>query len=83
MPLTWPVGHVASALSKSSDEKASKPGAAPDLDLIGHATAFFAATRSMLMSLMCIYILHDDAGDGQYPAFGPVRCLGQSTLGAV
>jgi len=72
MPLTWPIGHLASGISKSADEVAAKPTAVADLDLIGHATSFFAATRSFLMALLCIYVLHED---GQYPAFGPGKEL--------
>merc|ERR1712185_704450 len=70
MPLTWPVGHVASALSRAAaKEKAPdppKPVATPDLDLIGHATSCFGATRSFLLALLCIYVLPAD----EYPAFG-------------
>lgn len=38
-----------------------------------HATSCFAATRSFLMALGCIYLLYDEANP--YPAFGPAASL--------
>lgn len=65
MPLTWPLGHVSSALTKPNDDVVAKPAATADLDLIGHATSCVAATRSFAMALLCIYVISED-----YPAFG-------------
>ena len=69
MPLTWPIGHVSFALSRSQDDKPPKPTATPDLDLIGHATSMVAASRSYALSLLCVFLLYG-SGSGQYPAFG-------------
>lgn len=72
MPLTWPVGHIISAVTRPQDEKVTPPKATADLDLIGHATSVCAATRSFVMAYMLIYVMYDD---GQYPAFGPGKEL--------
>jgi len=66
MPLTFPVGHVSSAIMKPHDEKVAAPSAAADLNLIGHATSVVAATRSFAMALLCIFVISEE-----YPAFGP------------
>ena len=55
MPLTWPVGHVTTAVFRKENEQIPKPTATPDLDLIGHITSFAGATRSFLLAYLCIY----------------------------
>lgn len=40
MPLTWPVGHLASAILKPQEEKVAAPQATSDLDLIGQYTVW-------------------------------------------
>lgn len=40
MPLTWPVGHVSSAILKPVKEEVGKPNAVADLDLIGSVLLF-------------------------------------------
>lgn len=72
MPLTWPIGHTLSAISKPQNEAVSKPVATPDLDITGHLTSCIAASRSFLMAWMCIYFLYPDQ-ENPYPAFGPAR----------
>jgi len=75
MPLTWPVGHVTSAIfGKSDDDVPPKPNATADLDAIGHMTSCFAATRSFLIAYICIYGLYDHANH-PYPAFGAAQHL--------
>ena len=73
MPLTWPVGHVATAIfRKDPKEPAPKPAIPPEMDFAGHLTSAFGATRSFLMALVCIYGLYDNNDDSNlYPAFGP------------
>jgi len=74
MPLTWPFGHVMSAISRDPKDVASKPTNSPDLDLIGHATACVAATRSFLLAYLFIFVLYDGVdGENPYPAFGPAK----------
>jgi len=63
----WPVGHLASAFSKPSDEKVTSSTATPELDLIGHLTSFCAALRSVTLGLVCIYWAYSD---DEYPGFG-------------
>ena len=70
MPLTWPVGHVLSAVSKPENEKVSSPAAMPALDMIGHATSMIAATRSFLMAYLCMFVLYSGS---DYPAFGRAK----------
>lgn len=65
MPLTFPIGHVSSAIMKPANEKVSPPTATADLNLIGHATSLVAASRSYCLALLCVFVLTDD-----YPAFG-------------
>ena len=57
MPVTWPLGHVSTALSKADDDKPPKPSAAPYLDLTGNLTAMAAAARSWTLAYLCIYYL--------------------------
>ena len=45
MPLTWPLGHVATALTKEEGDKPLKPAAVPYLDITGNFTAMAAAAR--------------------------------------
>ena len=78
MPLTWPVGHLASAISRSPKEaKPPVPTATADLDVIGHLTACFGALRSLLVALLCIYVLYEGE---QYPAFGAGAVLSWSWI---
>merc|ERR1711936_1196283 len=70
MPVTWPLGHVSTALSKADDDKPPKPSAAPYLDLTGNLTAMAAAARSWTLAYLCIYYLPGKFGM-VYPAFGP------------
>ena len=67
MPLTWPVGHVLSALSKkgTASGDVAQLSATADLDLIGHLTSFAAATRSFCLACACIYWIH--GGDDGAP----------------
>jgi hypothetical protein len=71
MPLTWPFGHVISAVSRDPNDVASKPTNSPDLDIIGHATACVAATRSFLLACLFIFIFHDGV-EGETPLVFPV-----------
>ena len=59
-----------SAITKPNDEKVAKPTASPDLDMIGHLTSMFAATRSFLLALLAVVVMHPD---GDYPAYGPAK----------
>eukprot|EP00939_MAST-03C_sp_MAST-3C-sp1_P000763 g763.t1 len=70
MPLTWPIGHVASAMSMGKDVKSEKPKAAASLDLIGHLTSFCGAMRAFGLAIVCIYVLFPDE---TYPAFGAAK----------
>ena len=58
MPLTWPIGHVATALkieqATSNVTRAPTPTATSSLDLIGHLTSFAAATRSFLLAMITL-----------------------------
>ena len=45
MPLTWPLGHVSTAIRKGEEDKPSKPSSTPYLDLTGNLTAMAAAAR--------------------------------------
>jgi len=72
MPLTWPVGHVATAVTKQQQDKPPKPGATPYLDLVGNCTAMAAAARSWTLAYLCIYYLPPKFGM-IYPAFGPAK----------
>ena len=73
MPLTWPLGHVGTAIAyKCGGPEKAPPAtpavAAPDLNLVGHFTSMAAASRSFALALLCIYVVH--GGAGGYPAFG-------------
>lgn len=72
MPLTWPFGHLHSAITRSADDVAPTPKASPDLDLTGHLTSCFGAARSFAMAYACIYYVYgaDAEGASLYPAFG-------------
>jgi len=72
MPLTWPIGHVSSAISKPDKDEPAKPSATPYLDLFGNFTAFAAAARSWGLAYLCIYYLPQHFGM-EYPAFGAAR----------
>ena len=63
MPLTWPIGHIHSAITRPKKEEVSAPSATPDLDLIGHLTSMVGATRSFGMALLCIYVAYDGTSD--------------------
>ena len=68
MPLTWPIGHVVTALKIANPKEdnleckqaTSKPTSKPtptatsSLDLIGHLTSFAAATRSFLLAMITL-----------------------------
>ena len=64
MPLTWPVGHLSSAIMKpETDDAVPKPEATPELDGVGHATSMFGAARSFLMAwyvVVAVYGSWDD-----------------------
>jgi hypothetical protein len=77
MPLTWPIGHVSSAISKTGNEKPPPLSATADLDMVGHATSFVAATRSFLFALGAIYGLYDGF---DYPAFGAAKTFAASWM---
>jgi len=71
MPLTWPLGHIGTAVSKpKEDEDVPKPSATPYLTLVGHLTSMAAATRSWALAYLCIFHLPQQFGQ-VYPAFGP------------
>lgn len=72
MPLLWPVGHVASALTGDDGVTVTKPTARADLDVVGHLTSCCASTRSCLIAYLLIYGLYT-AND--YPAFGSAAVL--------
>eukprot|EP00940_MAST-03C_sp_MAST-3C-sp2_P001967 g1967.t1 len=72
MPLTWPIGNVLTVASMKGEEKAKKPVASPDLDVIGHLTSAAAASRSFALALVCIYVAYPDE---TYPAFGDASVL--------
>ena len=57
MPVTWPVGHVSTAIQKDAEDKPPKPSALPYLDLIGNLTAMAAAARSWTLAYLAIYYL--------------------------
>lgn len=64
MPLTWPVGHLASAITRPAEDKnVPTPKAAPDLDGVGHLTSLFGACRSFCFALACVFY----GGFGNYP----------------
>ena len=46
MPISWPVGHVSTAIKKPENDEPGKPSASPYLDIVGHLTAMAAAVRS-------------------------------------
>jgi len=73
MPVSWPIGHVSTAITKSEDDKPGKPESAPYLDLVGNLTAMAAAARSFSLAYICIYHLPAQWGLEAYPAFGPAR----------
>ena len=64
MPLTWPVGHLSSAIMKpEAADAVPKPEATPELDGVGHATSMFGAARSFLMAwyvVVAVYGSWDD-----------------------
>jgi len=71
MPLTWPLGHIGTAVSKPEEDKdIPKPSATPYLTLVGHLTSMAAATRSWALAYLCIFHLPQQFGQ-VYPAFGP------------
>jgi len=72
MPLTWPLGHVSTAIRKGEEDKPSKPSSTPYLDLTGNLTAMAAAARSWTLAYLCIYYLPKQFGM-IYPAFGPAK----------
>merc|ERR1712179_411907 len=72
MPLTWPLGHVATAVTKKEDDKPLKNAAVPYLDITGNFTAMAAAARSWTLAYLCIYYLPQKFGM-VYPAFGPAK----------
>ena len=72
MPLTWPIGHVSSAIMKPDDDEPRAPSATPELDMIGHVTSMIAACRSFAMAYMCIFLFYG-SGDAAYPAFGRAK----------
>ena len=57
MPVTWPVGHVSTAITKDAEDKPPKPSAGPYLDLVGNLTAMAAAARSWTLAYLAIYYL--------------------------
>jgi len=70
MPVTWPLGHVSTAIRKDAEDKPPKPSAGPYLDLVGNLTAMAAAARSWTLAYLAIYYLPGKFGL-VYPAFGP------------
>merc|ERR1711970_1494481 len=72
MPLTWPLGHVATAITKEEGDKPLKNAAVPYLDITGNFTAMAAAARSWTLAYLCIYYLPQKFGM-VYPAFGPAK----------
>ena len=48
MPLTWPLGHVSTAVTKPEEDKPPPPSSTPYLDLTGNFTAMAAAARFVL-----------------------------------
>ena len=57
MPVTWPLGHVSTAIQKDAEDKPPKPSAGPYLDLTGNLTAMAAALRSWTLAYLAIYYL--------------------------
>jgi len=73
MPLLWPMGNVAIALSSGPiGVKVPKPTASAQLDLIGHLTSLCAASRSFLLACLITYGFYDG---WDYPAFGRAKTL--------
>merc|ERR1712198_532746 len=73
MPLTWPLGHIGTAVTKpEEDPDVPKPSATPYLTLVGHLTSMAAATRSWALAYLCIFHLPQQFGQ-VYPAFGPAK----------
>jgi len=70
MPLSWPLGHVATAVSKGEEDRPPSPSSSPFLNLVGHLTSMAAATRSWALAYLCIFHLPQQFGQ-VYPAFGP------------
>ena len=78
MPLTWPLGHIGTAVSKPEEDKdVPKPSATPYLTLVilifacfnnikyfkvGHLTSMAAATRSWALAYLCIFHLPQQFG---------------------
>ena len=73
MPISWPVGHVSTAIKKPENDEPGKPSASPYLDIVGHLTAMAAAVRSWSLAYICIYWLPTKCGLDSYPAFGPAK----------
>ena len=73
MPVTWPIGHVSTAIRKDAEDKPPKPSAGPYLDLVGNLTAMAAAARSWTLAYLAIYYLPQKCGLEAYPAFGPAK----------
>ena len=48
MTLTWPLGHVSTAVTKPEEDKPPLPSSTPYLDLAGNFTAMAAAARYVL-----------------------------------
>ena len=83
MPLTWPVGHVVSALSKTAADKPAKPMATSALDVVGHATAAVAACRAFGLAWLCLYGFSFDGSSTVYPAFGAASEWNWSWMGPI
>ena len=69
MPLLFPFGNILAVISNSRKKEVQvpRPQAVASLDLWGHLTSMFAATRSFLIAYFCIFVLYDGY---DYPAFG-------------
>jgi len=71
IPITWPLGYVAAAITKDDNEKVRKIQTQPLMDVGGHLTGFVAAIRSWLVAYACVFYLPEKFGLESYPAFGP------------
>ena len=93
MPLTWPLGHIGTAVSKpEEDQDVPKPSATPYLSLVrhrqicnikycikvGHLTSMAAATRSWALAYLCIFHLPQQFG--QVGKLTQLLCLGSLVL---
>ena len=75
MPVIWPLGNIATTVSRKKDEKPDELACQPfvlssPLDTL---LACAAGLRNFVLAYATVFLLHNDKNP--YPAFGPAREL--------